>query len=379
MAVVDVHRFAESITCHAWSPDLSMVALCPNNNEVHIYKSSQDQWERLHVLEKHDQIVSGIDWSSKSNKIVTVSHDRNSYVWSLEGGEWVPTLVILRLNRAALCVQWSPKENKFAVGSGAKTVCICYYEQENNWWVSKLIRKRHESSVTSVTWHPNNILLATTSTDGKCRVFSTFIKGVDTKDPQAGSPAESKFGEQILQLDLSYSWTFGVKWSPSGNTLAYVGHSSMIYFVDDVGPSPLAQSVAFRDLPLRDVLFISEKMVIGVGYDSNPMVFAADDTGIWSFIRYIGEKKAESSGASYSSQFSEAFTKFYGQSKATTANEASESSKSRGGVHDNCINAIVSLSKAGSPKVMRFSTSGLDGKIAIWDLENMEEELGHQF
>ncbi|KAF3577609.1 hypothetical protein DY000_02030037, partial [Brassica cretica] len=219
--------------------------------------------------------------------------------------------------------------------------------------VSKLIRKRHESSVTSVAWHPNNILLATTSTDGKCRVFSTFIKGVDTKDPKAGSPAESKFGEvcflwqaylfsnihrimpcidilptlssntreffwavsmlkqQILQLDLSYSWTFGVKWSPSGNTLAYVGHSSMIYFVDDVGPSPLAQSVAFRDLPLRDVLFISEKMVIGVGYDSNPMVFAADDTGIWSFIRYIGEKKAESSGASYSSQFSEAFTKFY--------------------------------------------------------------------
>lgn len=31
------------------------------------------------------------------------------YVWSLEGSEWVPTLVILRLNRAALCVQWSPQ------------------------------------------------------------------------------------------------------------------------------------------------------------------------------------------------------------------------------------------------------------------------------
>jgi len=27
----------------------------------------------------------------------------------------------------------------------------------------------------------------------------------------------------IVQLDLSSSWTFGVKWSPSGNTLAYVG------------------------------------------------------------------------------------------------------------------------------------------------------------
>lgn len=34
------------------------------------------------------------------------------YVWNLEGSEWVPTLVILRLNRAALCVQWSPKGEK---------------------------------------------------------------------------------------------------------------------------------------------------------------------------------------------------------------------------------------------------------------------------
>ncbi|KAK2633351.1 hypothetical protein Ddye_032748 [Dipteronia dyeriana] len=131
----------------------------PNNNEVHIYKLFQDKWEKLHVLKKHDQIISGIDWSASSNKIVTVSHDRNSYVWNQEGSEWVPTLVILRLNRAALCAQWSPKENKFAVGSGAKTVCICYYEQENNWWVSKLIRKKHDSSVTSVAWHPITFFL----------------------------------------------------------------------------------------------------------------------------------------------------------------------------------------------------------------------------
>lgn len=195
MAAVEVHQFAQCITCHAWSADRSMIAFCPNNNEVHIYRLSQDKWEKVHVLQKHDQIVCGIDWSARSNRIVTASHDRNSYVWNQEGSEWVPTLVILRLNRAALCVQWSPKENKFAVGSGAKTVCICYYEQDNNWWVSKLIRKRHDSSVTSVAWHPNNILLATTSTDGKCRVFSTFIKGVDTRDSKAGSVSDSKFGE----------------------------------------------------------------------------------------------------------------------------------------------------------------------------------------
>lgn len=33
----------------------------------------------------------------------------------------------------------------------------------------------------------------------------------------------SMLEQQIIQLDLSYCWAFGVKWSPSGNTLAYVG------------------------------------------------------------------------------------------------------------------------------------------------------------
>ncbi|RYR79289.1 hypothetical protein Ahy_A01g004122 isoform A [Arachis hypogaea] len=388
MAVTAVHQLAQCITCHAWSADRSMVALCPNNSEVHIYRLVEDKWEKVHVLQKHDQIISGIDWGARSNKIVTASHDRNSYVWNLERSEWVPTLVILRLNRAALCVQWSPKglrslyfiayilnssvlaENKFAVGSGAKTVCICYYEQENNWWVSKLIRKRHDSSVTSVSWHPDNILVASTSTDGKCRIFSTFIKGVDARDPKK----ESRFGELIVQLDLSSSWTFGVKWSPSGNTLAYVGHNSVIYFVDDVGPSPLAQNVVFRDLPLRDVLFVSEKMVIGVGYDCIPMVFAADERGIWSFIRYLGERKAVSSGSRYGSQFSEAFGKFYGQAKLGVSNDAVETSRTRGVVHENCINSIIPLSRQGT-QIRRFSTSGLDGKIVMWDLETEQDLL----
>ena len=39
-----------------------------------------------------------------------------------------------RINRAATCVRWSPEENKFAVGSGAKIVSICYYETGMDWY-----------------------------------------------------------------------------------------------------------------------------------------------------------------------------------------------------------------------------------------------------
>ena len=34
------------------------------------------------------------------------------YVWSFEGDAWNPALVILRLNRAAISVKWSPKGKK---------------------------------------------------------------------------------------------------------------------------------------------------------------------------------------------------------------------------------------------------------------------------
>jgi len=61
---------------------------------------------------------------------------------------WKPTLVILRINRAATCVRWSPFENKFAVGSGARLVSVCYFEKDNDWWVSKHIKKPFKSTVT---------------------------------------------------------------------------------------------------------------------------------------------------------------------------------------------------------------------------------------
>lgn len=77
----------------------------------------------------------GIDWAPESNRIVTCGTDRNAYVWTLKGRTWKPTLVILRINRAARCVRWAPNENKFAVGSGSRVISICYFEQENDWWV----------------------------------------------------------------------------------------------------------------------------------------------------------------------------------------------------------------------------------------------------
>jgi actin related protein 2/3 complex subunit 1A/1B len=56
--------------------------------------------------------VTSIDWSPVNDYIVTCAQDRNAYVWTpakKDGKDsWEPSLVILRINRAATCVKWSP-------------------------------------------------------------------------------------------------------------------------------------------------------------------------------------------------------------------------------------------------------------------------------
>lgn len=77
---------------------------------------------------QHDKVITSIDWAPNSNRIVTASQDRNAYVWSQSPDPqtghliWKPTLVLLRINRAATYVRWSPNEDKFAVASGARLV-----------------------------------------------------------------------------------------------------------------------------------------------------------------------------------------------------------------------------------------------------------------
>lgn len=80
------------------------------------------------------------------------------------------------------------------MSSGAKCVPVCHYEEANNWWVSKMIKK-HKSTVLSLDWCPNNKVrvcngtqhthrcrvqfIVTGSSDNKCRIFSAYIKGID--------------------------------------------------------------------------------------------------------------------------------------------------------------------------------------------------------
>lgn len=150
--------------------------------------------------------LSGIDWAPNTNRIVTCAADRNAYVWTQgSDSKWRPTLVLLRINRAATCVKWSPQENKFAAGSGARLISVCYFESENDWWVSKHIKKPIRSTITSLDWHPNNVVLVAGSADFKVRVFSAYIR--DIEELPEPTPWGSKMALGQLLAEFSNSLT----------------------------------------------------------------------------------------------------------------------------------------------------------------------------
>lgn len=313
-------------------------------NTVHIYDSGM---KLLHKLTEHDLTVTGIHWGSKG-RIITCGQDRNAFVWAEKGGHWKPTLVLLRINRAATCARWSPDENKFAVGNGARLIAVCYFEKENNWWVSKHIKKPIKSTVLSVAWHPNNIVLAAGSSDFKCRLFSGFIKGVDKKD-RATNPFTShsnfSFGECLGEFEASHGWGPGwvhdCDFSPSGNILVFVGHDSTINFVEGKN----VQTHRLPTLPFTSVRFVAENKVVAAGHDCAPFMFTHGSSG-WDKGKSM-DKGANEKGL-----------------KIPPANASSNSQTPLPTAHQNSIMCVQSHMNGN--KASLVSTSSVDGRICTW-------------
>jgi actin related protein 2/3 complex, subunit 1A/1B len=62
------------------------------------------------------------------------------------------------------------------VGSGARLISVCYFESENDWWVSKHIKKPIRSTVTALDWHPNNTIIVAGSADFKVGIVQNLMQ-----------------------------------------------------------------------------------------------------------------------------------------------------------------------------------------------------------
>jgi len=353
------------ITCHAFNKDRTEVAICPNSNEVHIYKKDGAGWtQTAHILAEHDKLVTGVDWAPTTNRIVTCSQDRNAYVWTWDAKEstWKPTLVILRINRAATQVKWSPKEDKFAVASGAKCISVCYFEKDNDWWVSKHIKKPICSTVLSIDWHPNNVLIAAGSSDFKARVFSGWVKGVDDKPGACSWGDKFPFGEVLGEFRAG-GWVHDVAFSPDGESIAYVSHDSSFAVVTGTSGQPTIINTQF--LPFTHLIWLTAKSVVAAGHDNNPMLFSGSGSS-WKFVEKLDAAKQEKKEAG-----SSAMSKF---KEMDTRGRESDNDTQLRTIHQNAISGL-GVHTGARTAISKFTTIGVDGKMVIWDVKSLESAI----
>ncbi|WVR08925.1 hypothetical protein IAU60_005984 [Kwoniella sp. DSM 27419] len=391
------------LTGVAFSPDRSQVAVCPNSNEVKIYSRNGDSWDLKQTLAEHDKLVTAIAWAPNTNRLVTCSQDRNAYVWTETANGWQPALVILRINRAATCVKWSPKEDKFAVGSGARTIAVCSFDEENNWWTAKHIKKPLRSTVLSVDWHPNNVLLAAGAADAKAYVFSAYIKGVEAKPEPNAWGDKLPFGAILGEFKSpNGGWVHDVAFSPSGDSLAYVAHDSSLSVVYPGGPGePPAAHISLRlpALPFTNLTYVSESSLIAAGHDCQPVLISGSESG-WAISHSLddsssgGKPLAPSStgarpgGAVGRLGNNEAFNMFKAADSRGQRSTGSGAAPTSAGltavgadgflvtVHQNTITHVEAYEWGSGGDVSKFFTAGKDGRLVVWPVTSGGAKAG---
>ncbi|CAD6586761.1 MAG: hypothetical protein TREMPRED_004533 [Tremellales sp. Tagirdzhanova-0007] len=347
MSSAEVHQLSLGpLTGVAFGPDRSQVAVCPNSNEAQIYAKSGDSWELRQTLAEHDKLITAISWASQTNRIVTCSQDRNA------------------------------------------TIAVCSFDEENNWWVSKHVKKPLRSTVLSIDWHPNNVLLAAGAADAKAYVFSAFIKGVDSKPEPTVWGDRLPFGTICGEFSSpNGGWVHDVAFSPSGDILAYVSHDSAISIVYPSGPGapPNAHiSVRCPSLPYLSLIFTTESQIIAAGHDCQPIVFAGDSSG-WSVSHSLDDPSASGAKALTSSTGSrstsgggpgrlntEAFNLFKHADTRGSSGSGNSGITAVGQdgmlrtVHQNSITLVEPYEWTSSGEVAKVCSAGKDGRLVIW-------------
>jgi len=278
-------------------------------------------------------------------------------------------------------VKWSPAGNKFAVASGAKCVPVCQFDEQANWWISKMIKK-HKSTVLSVAWCVNNKFLVTGSADMKCRIFSAYIDGLDpAEDDGFGEvfPKQHEFGEVLAEFDQAKAWVHAVAWAPGGFRLAFASHASTLHFVQLLaGSQPVVQSANCRDLPYLDCHFLSDSALVAAGWEANIDVWTVsggtDAEPVWSFKDKV-DKKTAGAGAAAAPKVGGAFAGARGMFEQSvnkgTAFGAQAAVSAASTKHKNAIVNIQLQQKPSGGLVTVFTTAGLDGRVLHWDVSSM--------
>jgi len=123
------NRILPGIQSFAWSPDRSMVAVCPHSAEILIFATNMKpdikDWRLTEVLKEHYSNVNSLEWHPTTNQLLSSSTDRGVIVWGLNAeGKHIPALCAVKELKSNLFASWNHRGDKFCVGGSSGHVFI---------------------------------------------------------------------------------------------------------------------------------------------------------------------------------------------------------------------------------------------------------------
>ena len=229
-------------------------------------------------------------------------------------------------------------------------------------------KKPIRSTVLSLDWHPNNVLLAAGSCDFKCRIFSAYIKEVEERPAPTPWGSKMPFGELMFESSSSCGWVHGVCFSASGSRVAWVSHDSTVCLVDADKKMAVA-TLASETLPLLAVTFITENSLVAAGHDCFPVLFTYDNAAVTlSFGGRLDVPKQSSQRGMTARE------RFQNLDKKASSEGGAATGAGLDSLHKNSVSQISVLS-GGKAKCSQFCTTGMDGGMSIWDVKSLESAL----
>ena len=230
--------------------------------------------------------------------------------------------------------------------------------------MSKHLKKPIRSTITTLSWHPNSVLIAAGSTDSHARVFSGFIKGIDDR------PEPSVWGERLPfntvcgeYLNDSAGWIHGISFSPSGDALAFTAHDSSITVVYPLGPEqpPRAMiNISTLLLPFTSLIWTSEDQIVAAGYDCEAMRFQGSESG-WELVGPVETKARPGLSNAREDSALQMFRQMDLRGKTKDDTQLTTT-------HQNTISTVRVYEGGGGGNVRKFSTSGVDGRVVVWNV-----------
>ena len=283
----------EGISLVSFNKDFTQVALSKKDNFIYIYSvddiMNTDKWKLLYKLEDHYQYISGLDWSHETNRLLSCSYDKTSFVWDFIDNKWNPSNVVVTTKLGYLCCKWNKRGDKFCEGTSARQLLIGYFNKKSNWWMGWNI-KVHKSSVVACEIDPTSLFVLSGSTDLKVYISSCYIPEVDDQFlTDETKPLARDFGQIIYEFKPN-CWVNSVAWLPSGDLGLVAGQDSTIILINyKEGSSDI---IRCKHTPVTHIIPIDDNSFYAACYDRNILEYEKKGEE-WTIAKVITDQNKE--------------------------------------------------------------------------------------